>query len=171
MEKTPQKKGRRDSHDCKKCGKAFPSLQLLMDHLFTHTPVNKSGSKATSGTGNRGRPRKTKSYNPLAVAAAADEEAEAGNSNAVAASDDKECKVCRKTFKHFGHLFNHMRKFHAEDNDGEKERQKAAAKVIETPSWRIREAPVDVVSHCCILLLHCMNSTKEKCPSQSQVNS
>ena len=153
MEKTPQKKGRRDSHDCKKCGKAFPSLQLLMDHLFTHTPVAKGGNGSKATPGNRGRPRKTKSYNPLAATAAADDEAGAGNSN-ITASDDKDCKVCRKTFKHFGHLFNHMRKFHPEENSGEKEKQKAAVKEIETPSWRIREAPDDVVSHYCILLLH-----------------
>ena len=149
MEKTPQKKGRKDSHDCKKCGKAFPSLQLLMDHLFTHTPVKaKGGNGSKAAPGNRGRPRKTKSYNPLAVT-----DDEAGNSNMMV-SEDKDCKVCRKTFKHFGHLFNHMRKFHPEENSGgEKVKQKAAAKDIETPSWRIREAPDDVVRHYCILLL------------------
>ena len=112
--KTPRK-GRKESHDCKKCGEAFDSMKTLMDHLFTHTPVKTSSSKAP-GTGGRGRPRpalrKTKSFNPLARENVV-EETLADNSNSAAPSNEnKDCRICKKSFKHFGHLFNHMRKFH-----------------------------------------------------------
>ena len=111
-------------------------MSALMDHLFTHTPVKTSRA---NNTGNRGRPRpalrKSKSYNPLALEKKKEEEAEAGNSNP---NENKECKKCNKSFKHFGHLFNHMRKFHGDN--GEKE-QSGTGRDVETPAWRAVDAP------------------------------
>ena len=58
-------------------------------------------------------------------------------------SSSRECRVCNKTFKHFGHLFNHMRKFHGDD--GEKE-QSGTGRDVETPAWRAVDAPDHEVS-------------------------
>ena len=126
-------------------------MKSLMDHLFTHTPVK--ANKADTGNRKRPRPalRRTKSYNPLALEPEEKMEAEAGNSNlaAAAANDNKECRVCKKSFKHFGHLFNHMRKFHngGDDNDGgEKKKQQRSGRDIETPAWRLSDDPDNEVS-------------------------
>ena len=83
-------------------------------------------------TPKKGRPRpalrKTKSYNPLAVVSAkervddkvVDDQEWEGSPISVAITNEKECRVCKKSFKHFGHLFNHMKKFHNAINKGEK---------------------------------------------------
>ena len=121
-------------------------MKSLMDHLFTHTPVK--ANKADTGNRKRPRPalRRTKSYNPLALEPEEKMEAEAGNSNsaaAAAANDNKECRVCNKSFKHFGHLFNHMRKFHGDDGE---EEQTETGRDIETPAWRATDAADNEVS-------------------------
>lgn len=62
-------------------------------------------------------------------------------------SSSRECRVCNKTFKHFGHLFNHMRKFHGDDMvHGEKKQQAGTDEDIETPAWRLSDAPENEVS-------------------------